>query len=354
MDVISYALSKKYADDRVAELTGLDLSSVNEAIQGKADSSYVEQKLRELENSSKFLIFEDLSELQTAYPSGHNQPIWIISENSWYYWNGDYTPPNTPTPPDTTPPNEITNLQATNTTFNSTTLTWTASTSTDVAGYEIYRGTTLLQTITTTTFTVTGLIASTEYTFTVKVKDTSNNLSNGLTVSVITLVQPNIVGLHLDRTKSDLLKTPSITFDEVIMEFMSFPVTSQNQYYMDMRTGIASGFVYRNTSELDQFSNSASFANGFYLNGVQLSAGTIDIPSGVRNSMRLVLSASGTDDVNIMSQNNNAGKMTANVYSVKFLNAGNLVAHYDMTTGTVNDQSGNGNHGVLTGGTWIV
>jgi predicted deacylase len=39
VDITSYALSKKYTDDRVTELTGLDLTSVNDAINGKADQA---------------------------------------------------------------------------------------------------------------------------------------------------------------------------------------------------------------------------------------------------------------------------------------------------------------------------
>lgn len=39
-----------------------------------------------------------------------------------------------------------------------------------------------------------------------------------------------------------------------------------------------------------------------------------------------------------------------NIYDIKIYNGATLVAHYDMSTGTVQDQSGNGNHATLTGG----
>lgn len=42
------------------------------------------------------------------------------------------------------------------------------------------------------------------------------------------------------------------------------------------------------------------------------------------------------------------------IYNVKMYDSSsNLVAYYDMTTGTVQDQSGNGYHATLTGGTWL-
>lgn len=54
-------------------------------------------------NESGLLVFDTLLQLQTAYPNGINQPVWIVSENSFYYWEG--TTPTEPTnPTDTTPP----------------------------------------------------------------------------------------------------------------------------------------------------------------------------------------------------------------------------------------------------------
>lgn len=45
--------------------------------------------------------------------------------------------------------------------------------------------------------------------------------------------------------------------------------------------------------------------------------------------------------------------ISADIYDIKLYNAGTLVAHYDMSTGTVKDQSGNGNDATLVGGTWM-
>lgn len=87
---------------------------------------------------------------------------------------------------DTTAPNNVTNLVASNVLATSLTLSWTASTSTDVTGYEIYNGSTLITTVTGTTYTVTGLTTNTNYTFNIKAKDGFNNISTGSSLSVTT------------------------------------------------------------------------------------------------------------------------------------------------------------------------
>lgn len=79
---------------------------------------------------------------------------------------------------DTVAPTAPTTLAASGTTGTTTNLAWTASTdNVAVTGYDIYQGTTLKGSSTTTTYTVTGLTASTAYTFTVKAKDAAGNVS---------------------------------------------------------------------------------------------------------------------------------------------------------------------------------
>ncbi|WP_031073197.1 cellulase family glycosylhydrolase [Streptomyces sp. NRRL WC-3742] len=64
----------------------------------------------------------------------------------------------------------------TGTTASTVSLAWTASTG-NVAGYDVYRGTTLAGTATGTTFTDTGLAAATTYTYTVRARDAAGNVS---------------------------------------------------------------------------------------------------------------------------------------------------------------------------------
>jgi chitodextrinase len=88
---------------------------------------------------------------------------------------------------DTTAPTAPTTLTASGTTATATNLSWTASTD-DVAvtAYDVYQGTTLLSTVTTTTYNVTGLTAATAYTFSVKAKDAAGNISASSNVANVT------------------------------------------------------------------------------------------------------------------------------------------------------------------------
>ena len=91
--------------------------------------------------------------------------------------------------PDTTAPTAPT-LSASGTTQTTTNLSWTGATdNVAVTGYDVLRNGTLIgSTTTATTFAVTGLTASTAYTFNVRAKDAAGNVSlNSNTVSVTTL-----------------------------------------------------------------------------------------------------------------------------------------------------------------------
>ena len=80
-------------------------------------------------------------------------------------------------------------LSAAGTTSTSTTLSWSGATdNVGVTGYDVYQGATLLGSTAATSTNVTGLSASTTYTFTVKAKDAAGNISAASnTVSVTTL-----------------------------------------------------------------------------------------------------------------------------------------------------------------------
>ncbi|SFK58075.1 chitinase [Streptosporangium canum] len=79
---------------------------------------------------------------------------------------------------DTTPPSVPGNLRSTATSPTSVSLAWNASTdNVTVTGYEIYRGTTLVTTVTGTTHTDTGLTPATAYTYTVRARDAAGNRS---------------------------------------------------------------------------------------------------------------------------------------------------------------------------------
>ncbi|MFV8323503.1 endonuclease [Flavobacterium sp. LS2R12] len=88
---------------------------------------------------------------------------------------------------DTTAPSAPTALTASGTTQTTTTLSWNAATdNVGVTGYDVYRGTTLLGTVSTRTYNVTGLTAATAYTFSVKAKDAAGNISASSNVVNVT------------------------------------------------------------------------------------------------------------------------------------------------------------------------
>ncbi|RVX38457.1 chitinase [Nonomuraea polychroma] len=79
---------------------------------------------------------------------------------------------------DTTAPSVPGNLRSTGVTSTSVALAWNASTdNVAVTGYEVYRGSTLIATVTGTTHTDTGLTAATAYTYTVRARDAAGNRS---------------------------------------------------------------------------------------------------------------------------------------------------------------------------------
>lgn len=89
--------------------------------------------------------------------------------------------------PDTQAPTAPGNLTAAGTTSTSTNLSWAASTDNiGVTGYNVYRGTTLLATVTSPAYAVTGLSANTTYTFYVTAKDASGNISASSNVVTVT------------------------------------------------------------------------------------------------------------------------------------------------------------------------
>ena len=90
---------------------------------------------------------------------------------------------------DATAPTAPTSLTASGTTATTTNLSWTASTdNVGVTAYNVYQGATLKATVTATTYAVTGLTASTAYTFSVKAKDAAGNVSVSSNVVNVTTI----------------------------------------------------------------------------------------------------------------------------------------------------------------------
>src|SRR5262249_46296225 len=92
---------------------------------------------------------------------------------------------------DITPPTAPTNLAVASKTSASVSLSWTASTDdVGVTGYRIFDGTTQVGTSATTSFTATGLAASSTHTYTVSAVDAAGNVSDASNAVTVTTDPP--------------------------------------------------------------------------------------------------------------------------------------------------------------------
>ncbi|NLD49944.1 MAG: hypothetical protein GX660_22605, partial [Clostridiaceae bacterium] len=110
---------------------------------------------------------------------------------------------------DLLPPSSPTNLNCTSKTDKSVTLSWTAPTDDggSISGYSIYNKTKLLaEDIKDTNYTVADLTAGTTYSFTVRAKDDSGNVSEDSTALIITTLTiiSSDTALFEDKTIGDL------------------------------------------------------------------------------------------------------------------------------------------------------
>lgn len=92
---------------------------------------------------------------------------------------------------DTVAPSAPTQLTASGTTATGTNLAWTGSTdNVGVTGYNVYRAGTLVGTTTATSYAITGLTASTAYSFTVTAHDAAGNVSASSNTATVTTSAP--------------------------------------------------------------------------------------------------------------------------------------------------------------------
>jgi endo-1,4-beta-xylanase len=107
--------------------------------------------------------------------------------------------------PDTEAPTAPTNITSTSKTSNSISLSWKASTdNVGIGSYDIYNGDKLVGSTSSTNYTVTGLNPSTDYSFTIKAKDMSGNVSPDSDVFTATTADSSVAPL------SDVVVTYSV------------------------------------------------------------------------------------------------------------------------------------------------
>lgn len=151
-----------------------------------------------------------------------------------------WEPPNVPAlwskqaaSADSQPPTVPANVTASNVTSSSVTLAWTASTdNVGVTGYDVFNGSTLAGSSATASYTVTGLSASTAYSFTVKAKDAAGNVSAASAPANVTTSA--VVADNQPPTAPASLTAPTITTSSVTLSWTAstdnIGVTGYNIY----------------------------------------------------------------------------------------------------------------------------
>jgi cellulose 1,4-beta-cellobiosidase len=151
---------------------------------------------------------------------------------------------------DTIAPSVPTGLAAGTATTTTIPLSWNASTDntggSGVAGYEVYRGSTLLATVTTTSYTATGLTADTAYSFTVKARDRADNVS-----AASSALSARTLAVVVDPTPTPTTPQPGASCK------VSYQASSWN-------TGLSANVKVTNTgtSALNGWTLKFTFANG--------------------------------------------------------------------------------------------
>jgi len=165
----------------------------------------------------------------------------------------------TPTP-DTTAPTAPTSLTAASTTATSTNLTWTTSTdNVGVTGYDVYQGSTLKATVTSTSYSVTGLTANTAYSFSVKAKDAAGNVSASSNVISVTTTAPVVTNYCASQGNS----TASENIASVVFNTINNTTSSGSGYvdYTSISTNVSKGSTY--TITITPFWANRKFKEGY-------------------------------------------------------------------------------------------
>ncbi|MGW5654907.1 carbohydrate binding domain-containing protein [Streptomyces humi] len=122
------------------------------------------------------------SQLTVSFTTGASQTSAQIYLHGWYgqgtYYADDISLDGPGGSSDTQAPTAPTNLTSTGKTSSSVSLSWSAATdNVGVTAYDVYSGSNQVASVSGTSATVSGLAASTAYTFTVKARDAAGNVS---------------------------------------------------------------------------------------------------------------------------------------------------------------------------------
>lgn len=145
---------------------------------------------------------------------------------------------------------------------------------------------------------------------------------------------------------TDKLEIPQFQFDKVILDIMVTKKSSWGKYWSSNYS-----WFQRNSNTVNDEWDTNNIAM-IYKNGVPQTNLTpfvnIDERAVFTIEMNKIFDAKSFIFSN-MGQVHTGGE----IYNVKYYLGDILQAHYDISSGTVKDKSGNGFDGILTGGTWV-
>jgi chitodextrinase len=231
---------------------------------------------------------------------------------------------------DTTAPANATNLAPSNVTATTLTLSWNASVSSDIASYDVYNGVTLLGNTATTNFSVTGLTEKTQYTFTVKAKDSSNNVASGtpLTTTTADVTAPanatNPLITNITQTTLTLNWTASVSTDVASYDVYNGATLLGNVTATTYSvTGLTAGTNYTfNIKAKDASNNMASSATVSTIT-IPLDVNGLTTSNLTSTSLTVIWSLStGASSYDVYNGATLLGNTTTNSYDVSGLAAG--------------------------------
>jgi hypothetical protein len=150
--------------------------------------------------------------------------------------------------------------------------------------------------------------------------------------------------LQLNGT-TDYIQLPSMTLDRIVIDFKPGSLTKANEYILgDNR----SGYIRNNGTTGNEEKLNYSFTVG----GVASTGSNNLVLPNTRCTLDATRSST-TPSVKIGSDVSGLNNLNGAFYDIKVYSSGAIVAHYDLSNGTVQDISGNGRHATLTGGTWV-
>ena len=188
---------------------------------------------------------------------------------------------------DTTAPSVPSGLTASNITSTTCTVSWTASTdNVGVTAYDVYQGTTLKTTVSTTSASITGLTASTNYSFTVKAKDAAGNTSNSSSALSVT--------------------TSSTTSTASDLYFSEYVEGSSNNKALEITNRTGASIALSSYSIKKQTNGSGSWSTGITLSGTLANNGkSVIVNSSISSACYSTASANLSSSSTEMTFNGN-------------------------------------------------